>query len=236
MKLIIKKGTTSKRVPVFVQNSSSTTGAGLTGLVFNSAGLTWYYWREDEGNVGATSVTLATATRGTYTSGGFIEKDATNMPGCYEIGVPNAALATGAGWVTMMLKGATNMAPLPIEIELVDNIVSDVITDTTAIIADTNDIQTRLPAALVGGRMDSSAGAVTAGAGQAVADEVLNRDLAGGASGGARNVRNALRVLRNRTAIAAGTMTVYQENDTSSAWTAAVTTAAGNPIAEIDPA
>lgn len=69
-----------------------------------------------------------------------------------------------------------------------------------------------------------------------IADEVLDRDLAGGASGGSRNVRNALRSLRNKVAIAAGTLTVYQEDDSTSAWTAAVTTAAGDPIDSIDPA
>jgi len=120
MKLIIKKGTTSKRVGIFVQDSSLTTGAGLAGLVFNSASLTWHYWREDQGNVGATSVTLATATRGTWATGGFIEKDATGMPGMYEIGIPDAVLATGANWAIMTLKGATNMAVVTIEIQLTD--------------------------------------------------------------------------------------------------------------------
>jgi len=73
-------------------------------------------------------------------------------------------------------------------------------------------------------------------AAQEVADEVLNRDIAGSASGGARNVRSALRALRNRQAIAAGTLTVYQEDDLTSAWTAVVTTTAGNPVSELDPA
>lgn len=72
-------------------------------------------------------------------------------------------------------------------------------------------------------------------AAQEIADEVLNRDLAGGASGNTRNVRNALRSLRNKAAIAGGTLTVYQENDTDAAWTAAVTTAAGDPLSSIDP-
>lgn len=162
MKLIIKKGTTSKRVGLFIQDSSVTTGAGLTGLVFNSASLTAYYWREDEGNANATAITLATATRGTFASGGFIAKDGTNMPGAYEFGIPDAALAIGAGWVIVMLKGATNMAPVLLEIELVDNIASDIITATTAIQADTDDIQTRLPAALVSGRIDASVGAMAA--------------------------------------------------------------------------
>jgi len=119
MKLIVTKGTTSFTAMIFIQDSSSTTGAGLTGLAYNSASLTWYYRRQDAGNAGGTAVTLATATKGTWTSGGFVEVDSTNMPGMYEIGIPNAALATGASWVLMELKGATNMAQLPIEIQLV---------------------------------------------------------------------------------------------------------------------
>ena len=119
MKQIIKKGTTSKRMAIFIADSSSTTGAGLTGLVYNSGSLSWYYWREDTGNSGGVSVTLATATRGTFTSGGFKEIDATNLPGWYEIGIPDAVLASGAYWAIMELKGATNMAPVLIEIQLV---------------------------------------------------------------------------------------------------------------------
>jgi hypothetical protein len=68
-----------------------------------------------------------------------------------------------------------------------------------------------------------------------IADAILGRNLAGGSDGG-RTVRQALRALRNRVAISGGTMTVYQENDSTSDWTAAVTTAAGNPVSEIDPA
>ncbi len=119
MKLLIQKGKTSQRIALFVQDSSSTVGAGLAGLAFNTSSLTCYYWREDEGNAGATAVTLATATRGTFTSSGFVEKDGTNMPGVYEFGIPNAALAAGASWVVVMFKGAANMAPLVLEIELV---------------------------------------------------------------------------------------------------------------------
>lgn len=66
------------------------------------------------------------------------------------------------------------------------------------------------------------------------ADVLLGRNIAGGSSTG-RTVTSALRRLRNRVAIAAGTMTVYQEDDTTSDHTAAVTTASGNPISEINP-
>jgi hypothetical protein len=67
------------------------------------------------------------------------------------------------------------------------------------------------------------------------ADALLGRTISGGANGG-RTVTSALRALRNKVAIVAGTMTVYEEDDATSAFTAAVTTAAGNPIASIDPA
>lgn len=118
MKVSIVKGATSVLLRIFIQDSSSTTGAGLAGLAFNTAGLTCYRMRDDDGNAGATAISLATATLGTWAAGGFKEKDATNAPGWYEFGVTNAAIATGSRTVGVHLKGATNMAPLPIEIEL----------------------------------------------------------------------------------------------------------------------
>lgn len=79
------------------------------------------------------------------------------------------------------------------------------------------------------------AAALATDAGQEIADRLLARSLAGSADGG-RDVRSALRFLRNKKAIVAATLTVYQEDDTTSAWTGAVTTAAGNPIDSLDPA
>jgi hypothetical protein len=81
--------------------------------------LTWYRTREDDGNAGATSVTLATATLGTWSTGGFKEKDSTHYPGWYELGIPDNVLASAATWATMTLKGAANMAPCIVNIFLV---------------------------------------------------------------------------------------------------------------------
>lgn len=121
MKLSLLAGTTSKTIKIFIQDSSVTTGAGLTGLVFNTASLTAYYIRE--GAASATAITLATASVGTWTSSGFKVVDAINMPGVYEVGIPNAAIAAGAKSVIIYLQGAINMAPCVVEIELtaVDN-------------------------------------------------------------------------------------------------------------------
>ncbi len=66
------------------------------------------------------------------------------------------------------------------------------------------------------------------------ADALLGRTISGGANGG-RTVTSALRALRNKTSIAAGTFTVCQEDDSTPAWTATVATAAGDPITSIDP-
>lgn len=116
MKLEKLAGATSEIWQVFIRDSSSTTGGGLTGLAFNTASLTAYYHRDTDTT--ATAITLATMTVGTFTSSGFKEIDATNMPGWYQFCPPNAAIAAGAKSCAFHLKGATNMAPLPIEVQL----------------------------------------------------------------------------------------------------------------------
>lgn len=116
MKLLKKLGKTSQILQVFIQDSSSTIGAGLTGLVFNSGSLTAYFHRDTDTT--ATAITLVTMTIGTFTSSGFKEIDATNMPGWYQFCPPNTVFASGAESVGLHLKGAANMAPLAIEIQL----------------------------------------------------------------------------------------------------------------------
>jgi hypothetical protein len=116
LKLIITKGATSVSVNVFIRDTSVTTGAGLTGLAYNTASLTAYYTRQ---NAAATAITLATQTAtGAYSSGGFVAVDGTNMPGLYRLDIPDAVLASGVNSAYIMLKGATNMEPCVIEIQL----------------------------------------------------------------------------------------------------------------------
>lgn len=117
MKLPIQVGTTSQSVYVFVQDSSSTTGAGLTGLAHDTAGLTAYYVRPRAAVTAIALATLASATAA-WATGGFVEVDATNLPGVYRLDLPDAVLASGAESVVVMLKGAANMAPLALEILL----------------------------------------------------------------------------------------------------------------------
>ena len=108
-------GLTSQTIDIFIQDSSSTTGDGLSGLVFNSASLVASYRKGATGS--RVAITLATQTvGGAYSSGGFIEIDATNMKGVYRLDLVNASVDT-EGFVTLYLYGATNMLPLALRID-----------------------------------------------------------------------------------------------------------------------
>jgi hypothetical protein len=81
-----------------------------------------------------------------------------------------------------------------------------------------------------------TAAALATDAAQEIADTTLGRNLGAVAGAAARSLLEAVRFLRNRWAIAAGTLTVYEEDDVTPAWTATVSTAVSDPVDEIDPA
>jgi len=83
--------------------------------VHNSSGLVAYYIAGDLSN--EVQITLVSGTLGTYVSGGFVAVDNANMPGWYEVGIPDAAL-DGGNQVAIQYRGATNMAPVNIYIDL----------------------------------------------------------------------------------------------------------------------
>lgn len=129
MKREIIHGAVNQTDDVFIQDSSATTGVGLPGLVYNSASLTAYYARPLEA---AVAISLVTQTvTGAHTDGGFVEIDATNMPGWYRIDWPDAMFVKGKASVGALLKGATDMAPLPVEFMLDDRQGYNVLLDTT---------------------------------------------------------------------------------------------------------
>lgn len=114
---VIKKGATSQSIYVEILDSASTTGGRKTGIAFNTASLVGSYTRN---GATRTAITLATQTAsGAYSSGGFVEVDATNVPGLYRLDVPDAALAAGSGdSVVITLKGAAGMVQVSEEIQL----------------------------------------------------------------------------------------------------------------------
>ena len=118
-KLTLKKGLTDVTVYLFVQDSSKTTGEGLTGLAYNTANLVASYVRPLGSRTAITLATLAAVTSA-HTDGGFKEIDATNMPGVYRLDLPDAVCATGVPSAVVMLKGASNMTPVLLEIQLTD--------------------------------------------------------------------------------------------------------------------
>jgi hypothetical protein len=85
-----------------------------------------------------------------------------------------------------------------------------------------------------------TAAATAADFGAEVADAVLNRDMSTGTDSGSttvRTLRQAARFLRNKWAVSGGTLTVYKEDDSTSSWTASVSTdAAADPVTGTDPA
>ena len=121
-KLFVQAQATSNRSEyVFVQDSTSTTGGGKTGIAYNTAGFTAYYVRPPVGGTGGTAVSITLATQtvsGAWSSGGWVEVDATNLPGIYRFDIPNAVFTTGVDHAVVMLKGASGMAPVSLEYQL----------------------------------------------------------------------------------------------------------------------
>jgi hypothetical protein len=114
-KLSIKPGSTSVILYVKINDLSAADNTGKTGLAYNTSSLTAYYVLP---GAAAAAITLATQTvTGAYSSGGFVEVDATNMPGIYRFDIPNACLASGRSCV-VTFKGAADMVQTDLEIDL----------------------------------------------------------------------------------------------------------------------
>lgn len=123
-KLSRKKGITSQIFHVFILDSSSTIGAGLTGLAYNTASLACRYITAGGTLSGAITLQDIT-TLGTYeaptanTNMRFKEvSSASPSQGMYEIHVHNDWMNLSGGNLVIMAAGATNMAPLRLEIDL----------------------------------------------------------------------------------------------------------------------
>lgn len=116
MKLRIIGNSTDVTVNIFIMDTTSTEGDGLTGLVWNTSGLTCYYARARTASAQLSLASVAVA--GAHTDGGFVEIDSTNMPGWYRLDLSDAVVATGVDTVAVHLHGAADMAPLPFDIQL----------------------------------------------------------------------------------------------------------------------
>ncbi len=118
-----KAGTTSYMTHIFIQDETSTTGAGKTGL--DNGDISIYWIRP--GDTGATAAVAINTigTLGTFAgdAGDFAFKliHDVNMPGFYELHISNDAMdADGPDQVTISIidSGDNDIAPLPLQIRL----------------------------------------------------------------------------------------------------------------------
>jgi hypothetical protein len=96
----ILAGATSITIPVVFRDTAS--NQGETGLT--NAEMTASYWRPGSSRV-AITVNSVASVQAAFTSGGFIQVDATNCPGLYRFDIPNQAIDTGKDWVVIAIQG-----------------------------------------------------------------------------------------------------------------------------------
>ena len=178
-------------VSVTIRIVDSTDGTPETGVVFNTAGIDLQYRRTLAASTAITEATLAALTTA-HTDGGFLHIG----NGFYRLDLPDAAVATGVaeclvhGTVTGMvvigcviqLEGFVNSVYTRIGAPAGASASADIAAvkvDTAAILVDTGTtLDGRIPAALVGGRIDASVGAMAAGTvtAAAIATDAIDGD------------------------------------------------------------
>ena len=116
------KGTTDYSAYFYIVGDSGHANPGepVTGLLFSDieTGGSASYMRSGAARVDLTLITQTVA--GAHSDGGFIEVDATNMPGVYRCDYPDAAFATGVDEVILQfaVASAKNAIAAPIKIQL----------------------------------------------------------------------------------------------------------------------
>ena len=127
-KEILKRGATSNILRVFLQDSTSTTGAGKTALTSASSGLIISTIADLEATAttytsAATNVetitTLGTFAAPTASKCRFREVDATNFPGVYEIHIADARFAVANSTQLLISIQCTGVAPVFVEYQFV---------------------------------------------------------------------------------------------------------------------
>ena len=252
--ITIAPGSTSQSIELYL---------GVTGLTASTSGLSARYNRTRTASVSIPLVarTIAQA----WTSGGFAEVDATNMPGVYRLDLPDAALAAGADDVTIVVRGAsgTNGAVMTVKLSsggltsaqtasavwgadpspyATVTTFGGVLNEDHQLAVSTDATVNQIPNLVWDEPQSSHTTADTFGAklqDNVLADELLSRDVGSGSGAGTvneRTVRSALRGLRNKTTVINNEMTVYKEDDTSTAWSATVSSSdSSKTITGVDP-
>lgn len=112
---------------VFIQDTTSAVGAGLTGLTFSTTGLAVHTIADNEASVTSytaagstieTITTLGTFAAPTATKCRFKEIDSTNLPGWYEVQIADARWAVASSRAVQVNVIVTGGFCAPVEIQL----------------------------------------------------------------------------------------------------------------------
>lgn len=208
--------------------------------------------------VGSTGAALAAA-------GGSGDPWATALPGAYGAGTAgqivgdyiDAAISSISGLDAAGVRAAIGLASANLDTQLgaIDTVVDAVLVDTAEIGtagAGLTALASAANLATLAGYVDTEVAAIKAKTDNLPAspaatgdiptatqnaDALLNRDMGAVSDTNARSPLNALRFIRNKWSIAGSTLTVTKEDDSTSAWTAAVSTTPGaDPVTGNDPA
>lgn len=211
--------------------------SGTTGFALNASGSAGDPW--------------STALPGAYSAGtaGYIV--GTNLD------VAVSSVSGGSGLDAAGVRAAIGLASANLDTQLaaIDTVVDAVLVDTAEIGtagAGLTALASAANLATLAGYVDTEVAAIKAktdnlpASPAAVgdiptatenADALLNRDMSAVSDTNARSPLNALRFIRNKWSISGSTLTVTKENDTTAAWTAAVSTTPGaDPVTGNDPA
>lgn len=128
MKLLLGKNSTNNMLSIFIKDSTQTYDKGLAGLDITKVNA--YYYKSGEYH--DHRINLCVSEIGQYISGGFVEIDAENMPGLYQLQIPDevvaddsATLADNSVYLIVKDSGANNVVPCFFEIQLTENSLDD---------------------------------------------------------------------------------------------------------------
>lgn len=199
-------------------------GTDATGLTITNFDL--QYVRSGVAPAAKVDATALAATDSAHGDNQAIEIDATDQPGVYRVDWPDAAFAAGVREVILTVKVASVFTE-SLRVQLISatrGLAGTALPDAAA------DAAGGLPISDAGG-LDLDNLPV------ASADALLKRDWTAVTGEAARSVLNALRHIRNKWSISGTTKTVFEEDDSTPAWTSTVTAdAAAEPIVGDDPA
>jgi len=209
-------------VTIVVRGASGTNGAVMT-VTLSSGGLT----------AAQTASAVLDAVASIHNNAGSIGASIQDKAG-YSLSTPQSFSTTGSvGSVTGNVAGNVTGTVGGVVGNVVGNITGSVATVAT-------------PDNIIDGVWDEQRTGHTAAGSfgeklqtNALADEMLARDLGSGLNAGTaeeRTVRSALRAIRNKVNVGSSQMVVKKEDDTTDAWTASVTTTAvSSNVSGIDP-